>query len=269
MPDGFRNVRAVAYRAGGGAQGKVEAEAISMPVTSVPFVTGVTNPFPASGGVDAEAETTTIRRGTDELRSRGRAVTPADYAVLAPRSPGAEVARAHGVAGLHPEFPGAAIPGLVGVLVVAPDRPDGPPHPTEADLRAVTAFLTRNVAPAGVEVVTAGPRFHRVRVEARVVLDPDESQADIVRLASAALDRYLHPLQGGDAGTGWPFGGALRHVALVRLLLGVDGVLAVPQVNVVLDGVRRPPCTDQPIAAHALVWPDGHELLPVEQGGAP
>jgi hypothetical protein len=45
-------------------------------------------------------------------------------------------------------------------------------------------------------------------------------------------------------------------------------VLAVPQLNVVLDGVRRSPCTDEPIAPHALVWPDGHELLPVAQGDA-
>jgi predicted phage baseplate assembly protein len=269
VPQGFRNVRAVVYRAGGGAQGRVDAQAVSTPVTSVPFVDAVTNPFPASGGVDAEADAAAIRRGPDELRSRGRAVTPADYAALARRAPGAEVARAHGVAGLHPDFPGAAIPGVVGVLVVGPDRADGPPYPTEADLQAVTAFLTRTVAPAGVEVVAAAPRFHRVQVEAQVVLDPDEAATEVVRQAGDALRRYLHPLQGGDAATGWPFGGTLRHVALVRLLLGVDGVLAVPQLNVVLDGVRQPPCTDRPIAAHALLWPDGHELLPVEQRGAP
>lgn len=269
VPQGFRNVRAVVYRTGGGAQGKVAAQAISTPVTSVPFVSGVTNPFPASGGVDTEPDAAAILRGPDELRSRGRAVTPADYAALARRAPGAEVARAHGVAGLHPDFPGAPVPGVVGVLVVAPDRAAGPPRPTEADLQAVTTFLTRNVAPAGVEVVAAAPRFHLVRVEARVVLDPDESANDLIRAAGDALDRFLHPLRGGDAGTGWPFGGPLRHVALVRLLLRVDGVLAVPQLNVVLDGVRLPPCSDQPITAHALVWPDGHELLPVEQGGAP
>ena len=78
-----------------------------------------------------------------------------------------------------------------------------------------------------------------------------------------ALDGYLHPLTGGDAGTGWPFGGPLQHVALVRRLLSVPGVLAVPQLTVALDGVRYPPCTDVPIPPNTLPWPDGHLLLPV------
>jgi predicted phage baseplate assembly protein len=270
VPEGFRNVRAVVYRAGGGLAGRVDADAISSALTSVPFVTAVTNPFPASGGLDAEPAADSVRRGTEELRSGARAVTPADYALLARRAPGAEVARAHGVVGLHPDFPGIPIPGVVGVLVVRPDRGGGgPPVPTEADLRAVTEFLAAEAAPAGVEVVAAAPRFQRVRVEARLVLDPDESQADLVRAASDTLDRYLHPLTGGDAGTGWPFGGTLRHVALVRRLLAVDGVLAVPQLNVVLDGVRAAPCGDQPIATLALVWPDGNELLPVAREAGP
>ena len=271
VPEGLGNVRAVVYRAGGGAAGAVGAGAVSIPINSVGFVTEVTNPYPASGGVDAEPEGDAIRRGGEELRAGGRAVTPADYAVLARRADGAQVARAHGVAGLHPDFPGVPVPGVVAVLVVAPDRPDGggPPVPSEADLRAVADHLTRRVAPAGVEVIAVAPRFHLVRVEARVVLDPDLPQTDLLREAAAALDRYLHPLLGGDAGSGWPFSGALRHVALVRRLLAVDGVLAVPQLDVVLDGFRQAPCADQPIAPHALVWPDGHELLPVEQGGAP
>jgi hypothetical protein len=85
--------------------------------------------------------------------------------------------------------------------------------------------------------------------------------------ASAALDGYLHPVTGGDAKTGWPFGGPLQHVALVRCLLQVDGVRAVPQLNVVLDGSRYAPCTDVPIPANTLLWPDGHLLLPVPGAG--
>ena len=45
----------------------------------------------------------------------------------------------------------------------------------------------------------------------------------------------------------------------------VPGVLAVPQLTVVLDGVRYPPCTDVPIPPNTLPWPDGHLLLPVPE----
>ena len=85
-------------------------------------MTAVSNPYPASGGTDTEADSRAILRGAQELRTGGRAVTPADYGVLAVNAPGALVARAQGVAGLHPGYPGAPIPGVVGVLCVAPDH---------------------------------------------------------------------------------------------------------------------------------------------------
>jgi predicted phage baseplate assembly protein len=266
LPEGFRNVRAVSYRVGGGAAGGVEAEAVSSIVTSVPFVTAVTNPFPASGGTDAEPEQDAVRRGPEELRAGGRAVAPADYGLLARRAPGAEVARAHGVAGFDPDLPGAPIPGVVGVLVVPPERGEGPPVPDEATLSAVARFLAGQAAPAGVRVVAAAPRFHLVRVEARVVVDPAVALDAAIQRSREALDRYLHPLRGGDVGTGWPFGAPLRFSAVLRrLLASVPELRAVPRLNFVVDGVRLAPCADFQPAPHALLWPDGHELVPVEQ----
>jgi len=41
----------------------------------------------------------------------------------------------------------------------------------------------------------------------------------------------------------------------------------VPQLVVVLDGIRYRPCTDVPIPPNTLLWPDGHLLLPVPEGG--
>ena len=97
VPPGFRNVRAVRYRVGGGKAGAVAAGAINGVVTARPFVTGVNNPFPAIGGTDAEPDEEAMRRGVGELRSRGQAVAPADYGLLALRAPGAS-------SGLHRSF---------------------------------------------------------------------------------------------------------------------------------------------------------------------
>jgi predicted phage baseplate assembly protein len=89
VPDGFRNVRALVYKVGGGASGAVEADTITTQLSSAPFVTGVTNPQRASGGMDQEAPASTYRRGPQEIRARNRAVAPADYALMALRAPGA------------------------------------------------------------------------------------------------------------------------------------------------------------------------------------
>ncbi|RSD15378.1 putative baseplate assembly protein [Amycolatopsis eburnea] len=267
VPPGFRNVRAVRYRVGGGAAGAVGAGAVNGVVTARPFVTGVTNPFPATGGADAEPDADVVRRGVGELRSRGRAVAPADYGLLALRAPGASIARANGVPGLHPDFAGTPIPGVVGVLVVPPFEAGGtePPVPTAATLRAVAAYLSREVAPAGVTVVAGPVAFRRIGVEARVVLDTGQDRAALLARAADAVTTYLDPLRGGENGGGWPFGGAVRHTALVRRLLAVDGVLAVSGLSLTADGLRLPPCTDHPIPPEDLVWPERPLLIPVEE----
>jgi predicted phage baseplate assembly protein len=248
--------------------GAVPAGRITSVVTALPFVTRVRNPFPATGGTDAEPDADAMRRGVGELRSRGRAVAPADYGLLATRAPGAEVARAHGVPGLHPDFAGKPIPGVVGVLVVPPPDesadPATPPTPSADTLRAVADFLTRDVAPAGVTVVAAPATFQRVAVEARVVLDPDQDRAAVLVRAGDAVTTYLDPLVGGENGAGWPFGGAVRHTPLVRRLLAVDGVRAVSGLSLTVDGLRLPPCADHVPPPNTLVWPERPLLIPVE-----
>ena len=234
--------------------------------------TRVTNPFPASGGVDAEADAAAIRRGPDELRSRGRAVAPADYAAAGP--PGARAPRSPeptASPGCTRTSPGPPSPAWSACSWCGPTAPTGRRYPTEADLQAVTAFLTRSVAPAGVEVVAAaaplpaGRRWRRGWSSTPTRPRPTSSARP-----GTPCDRYLHPLQRrrGRDGLAVRRGPPPRRAgaAAARGRRGAGRAAAQRRRS---TGVRQPPCTDRPIAAHALLWPDGHELLPVEQRGAP
>ena len=266
VPQGFRNVIAARYHVGGGAAGAVDADSVKTMLTALPFVTGVTNPVRASGGTDPEAQGAVVRRGPKEIRARGRAVAVADYGLMALRAPGASIARAHAVGGVHPAHPGAPIPGVVGVYVIPPDRGEGAPTPDEAALRAVARYLSETVAPAGVEVVAASPPYHAVRAEMQVVADAAEDPGAVVRAVSLALDQYLHPITGGDGGDGWPFGGPIRYVPLVqRVLAASPAVRAVPRLDLIVDGVRVRPCTDRQLSPNALLWPEGHEVVVVAE----
>jgi len=239
-------------------------------VRSVPFITGVQNPWPATGGMDAETQDQALQRGPKELRAHGRAVAVTDYEILALRALGAQVARANAVAGFHPSFPGVAIPGVVCVFVIPPERAAGPPTPDAETLRAVSTFLSVGLAPAGIEIVAAAPSYHTVRVEVSVVVDPSSSRTDVVRGVLALLDTYLDPIKGGEDGQGWPFGGALSNAAFVRrLLTGVTGVTAVPSLIFVVDGVRGKRCADFAISPNSLVWPAGHVVLALGPGEEP
>ncbi|HYP27451.1 MAG TPA: putative baseplate assembly protein [Blastocatellia bacterium] len=261
VPQGFRNVRAARYRVGGGKAGAVAAEAISTLLSSAPFIKKVSNPWPATGGADRESQQQAIKRGPQEIRTRSRAVTVADYALLARRAQGALVERAHAVAGLHPAFPGRPIPGVVAVFVVPPDRNEGPPTPDEDTLRAVSSYLSAEAAPAGVEVVAAAPRYHRVKIEAALIIRSGVDSGETVRRAIKAIDDFINPLTGGSDRGGWPFGGALRYQALLRRLTDVYGVSAVPTLSIIADGFRFLACQDFVPEANALLWPEVHQIV--------
>jgi len=268
LPRGFRHVRARTYRWGGGAAGAVKAEAIKSMLGSITFVSGVSNPRPSSGGDDGEPLSETARRGPELIRAHGRAVLPSDYELLALSVPGARVRRIHAMPGRHPQMRTALIPGVVGLLVVPPAESgpqSGPPTPDEQTLRAVARHVSRELAPAGVEIVAAAPVYHSVRIEAQVRLAAGADRGAVVTRLLEDLDGYLHPLKGGDEGTGWPFGGALRYDALVRRLLQDKEVVAVPRLSMVVDGRRVPLCQDREIGEHDLLWPEEHLILPLEE----
>jgi predicted phage baseplate assembly protein len=266
-PPGFRNIVAISYQVGGGEAGAVDAKKISGPVISLPFITGVTNPQPATGGMDAETQDQAQARGPSEIRARGRAVAAADYEILALRATGAQVARAHAVPGFHPVFPGTPIPGVVCVFVVPVERGIGPPTPDEETLRAVSNYLSSQLAPAGVEVVTAAPLFHRVRVQVSVVIEPGVSRGVAVTNVLTQLNSYLDPVTGGDDGRGWLFGGTLSYASFVRRVLTyVPEITAVPRLNFVVDGMRGAACADFPISPNSLVWPVEHEVIALAPG---
>jgi len=267
LPDGFRHVHARSYRVHVPG-GRIAGDSITSLVGSAPFVNAATNPAPASGAVVAETRSDVLRRGPREIRSRGRAVTAEDYEVSALRATGADVRRVHAEPGYHPAAPGRPVPGVVGLLAVPADRGDGsPPIPDEQSLRAIVEHLAKAAAPAGVDVIAAAPRYVRVGVDLSFV--PANSGVDIgiaVDDVIRRINRYLHPLHGGDVEEGWPFGGAIRRVALVRAVLERnDMVRAVPRLNVIVDGVRYAECGERAIERLALIWPDTHQVIPVAE----
>jgi hypothetical protein len=267
LPRGFRHVVARSYQISSGLSGRVRADSSFDLVSSVPFVSAATNPLPASGGRNVEARALTLRRGPEQLRARGRAVTPADYVLLAKQVPGSDVARAHTLSGSDLRFPGAAVPGTVSVLLVSSDRGAQPPLPDAGTLESVAAWMTANVAPAGIQIVTGAPQFVRVGVRTAVVLRPGADAGVTVALALRNLQDFLHPLRGGDSRDGWPFGGVIRFQSLVRMLLDrTAGLLAVSRLNLVVDGTSRAHCLDYALPPSALIWPAGHEVIPVTEG---
>jgi predicted phage baseplate assembly protein len=258
VPDGFRNVRVLQYQVASGRAGKVGPGAIRTLVQSAQFLTGVSNPWPASGGVDADDAAMVVRTAPKQMQSRGRAVAVADFGILALSTPGAEVRRAQALPGRHPSFPGRFLPGVVAVVVVPPLLGQGPPLPDAAAL-----FLTSQACAAGVQVVACAPRYRRLQAEIGFLAGPAQSIAEMMRQIIETLNSFVDPLEGGNDGVGWPFAQPLQFHALERRLLqSIEGLRALPKLRLTLDGVPQLACADVNLGRAELFWPAQHTVYP-------
>jgi predicted phage baseplate assembly protein len=265
LPRGVRHVIAQQYQVATGNAGAVAAEQIKSLMTSVPFLTKVTNSLPASGGHDAMSVEAASLLGPQQLRARNRAVAVADYELAALAAPGSDVSRAHAVGGTHAALGDARVPGTVSVYLLGPRSASAPPYPSQATLDAVARHLAESQAPAGVEVVAAAPHFHEVSVRATLVVAATADYGEVLRATLRELDAWLDPLTGGEDGGGWPFGGTIQHAALVRRVIArVPGLTALGTLNLTVDGETLGACADFTPRPHSLFWPLPHELRVAE-----
>lgn len=242
-PPGVDNVRAFAYRTGGGDQGNVGTGEVDTLVTAVAGVDSVLNPVPAGGGGDRASVGEMREIGPARVSHRGRAVTPGDFEWLA-REASRSVARArcrpNFDAGADPDDEGRVRPGWVTVYIVPREdeaasttpadgaRPGASgPRPSLELQRAVRRHLEAaadaGLAAAG-RIVVRPPRYVPVSVEATVVASSLDGIAVVERAVADELKAFLHPLTGGPEGEGWAFGRPVAVSDVFTLLEAVEGV---------------------------------------------
>jgi predicted phage baseplate assembly protein len=251
------------YHHGGGRAGNVARGAVSVLKTSIPFVARVENRAPAAGGVDGEDLEAAKLRGPILLRTRGRAVTAEDYEHLA-REAAPEAARVRAVAADSAEDAG-----VVRVLVVpAVQGTDGRLRfedlvpPTEM-LERIAHHLERRRT-IGVRVVVEPPVYQGVTVVAEVRARPGADSQRLEAEAVSALYRYLHPVTGGPAGDGWPFGRPVHVGEVYAVLQRLEGTELVESARLYaadpLTGERGRALQRIELHPHALVFGYDHQV---------
>jgi predicted phage baseplate assembly protein len=225
-------IRMVSYRTGGGQRGNVQAGAIAILKSAVPYVAAVTNHAAARYGADAETLDQAVIRVPKLLRSRDRAVTPEDFEILTLQAGGGAIAQ---VRCLPPQASDEA--GTVRLMLVpqadlsAIDRGEG----IAPDRFAITPALAQQVMDylderklLGVRVQLEEPEYVGVAVQTQVGLAPAyrsaAAQALIVQTIEVSLYRFLNPITGGPDGKGWPFGRPLYASDIIALIQQVPGV---------------------------------------------
>jgi predicted phage baseplate assembly protein len=265
VPGKGEQVRIRRYRTGGGRAGNVARGAISVLRSSVPYVASVTNREAAGGGVDGETVAEAKIRAPQQLRVQERAVTAADYEHIA-RAAAPAAARIRCL----PAGNGAE-PGAVRVLVVPGAVADDGDRlrfeqliPPDALLSTITERLAER-ALIGTRLVVEPPRYQGITVVAQLVAASGADAASVQHLALAALYRYLNPLHGGTAGSGWEFGRPVQFGEVFSVLQRVDGVGLVEEVRLFpadpITGRRGALAERVELEPNALVFSHQHQVV--------
>jgi predicted phage baseplate assembly protein len=251
-------IEAPRCRTGGGRAGNVARGAISVLRSSVPYVAEVVNREAATGGVDAETVAEAKVRVPNQLRVQERAVTAADYELIA-RQAVPSLARVRCL----------PVGGGARVLVV-PDAVADPGDqlrfeqlvPSDEVLATVAARLDERRL-LGTRLVVEPPRYQGITVVARLVA-PESVGARVREDALVALYRYLNPLRGGPDGAGWEFGRPVQFGEVFAVLQGVPDVSLVSEVRMFpanpLTGERGGPVERLEVSSNALVFSHQHQI---------
>ena len=239
------------YRHGGGRIGNVPAGSLTTLRSAIPGVASVTNPDGARGGVDTQTVSAARERAALEIRTRHRAVTAQDYEFLAAdASP--RVARAVRV---QDDQPGVTL-GILPRVDPAGRRLSLEELTPDAELLEVVARHLDARKFAGCPVRLAPVRLRGVSVVVNLDASPRADPEEIEHRVRDALYRYLNPVLGGGAGTGWPVGRPLNQgelYAIVQAATGVESVRILRLYEIDLNTGER---ADKPAGRQIALAPD-------------
>lgn len=215
-PAGRDAIRAVSYQTGGGSRGNVAAFTVNQLKTALESVELAVNPVDAGGGADAPPKERLAETAPARLRHATRALTPADIEALATGS-SPDVVRARCLRGRG-----------CGIDLVVAIRKTGERCPVPS--RARREGIARNIAAAGwgalapEAIRVSAPGYVHIRVEAVVIARSVDGVAQVENDVRAAIVAFLHPMDGGPRGLGWPFARRPWPSDVQRVAAAVAGV---------------------------------------------
>jgi predicted phage baseplate assembly protein len=229
-------MRLRSYRTGGGRRGNVARGTITIPRSSIRYVSTVVNRRDASGGVDGETIEEAKVRGPIQMRTRNRAVTAHDYEQLT-REAAPDVARVRCVpAGGDDTKPAVGAEG-VRVLVIPAISGDENGRLRfeqlildEQLLQRVVDYLDERRV-VGARAIVEPPHYQGITVVARIRARRRARTATVEDAARRALYQYFEPISGGPDGDGWPFGRPVNVGEVYAVLQRVEGVEFVEDVR--------------------------------------
>jgi hypothetical protein len=247
LPVGNFNVAVEVYHVVPGEAGNVGARRVVV-CDAFNDVVDVNNVLPATGGRGAESIDEILRRAPSVLASRDRAVTRADFELIAKEASG-EVARAACDGKMSRD-------GEVEVVIL-PQRFDHEVIPDPFLATGLKEHVQKYLAKRC--LVNVQPRvrlatFQPVDVSLTLRMRPNANFVLVREHARTWVRRFLDPYVGGLDGAGWPFQGTLFAQDFGRIVTDLPEIRHVVSVEVyAVDGPEATPGWERGEGHHTLV----------------
>jgi len=235
IPEASRRVRVAFMRAGGGASGNLPPASLTDVSARDPFGANLNGKFkvlqtlPTSGGADAETLDQAEARIPSLFRHRDRAVTEDDYRQLALQNRAISVGRVEVLPRFKPQQRRSDVPGVVSLMLLPTKNVVGPPNPRPDRPFLETAYnYLSERCPVATELYVIGCEYVPLGVSIGIDISDGFGHDAVLNAVTDSARQFLWPLAGGGQnGTGWPLGRAVRDreidVAVARVA-GVDEV---------------------------------------------
>lgn len=212
---------------------KLSAGTISEPKRTIPGIAGICQIEASFGGVAGEGREQWVRRVSERLRHKNRAVTPWDYErLILQRFPELYKVKCFPCMSGDPAHRGKSMPGRLLIAVIPYPRQTGvenmQPMANALLLREVRDFVAGQ-ASAFVHIEVCNPAYERVQVRCRVRLKHGVASGLSLRRLNHAIVDYLSPWNSG--GYKARFDWRLHCNDIQSLLLGLDYVESVSAVS--------------------------------------
>jgi hypothetical protein len=264
-PQGGLEQIKVNYTVTRGKEGNVGAGQIASLQNSIAFVGGALNPEAAAGGCDAENQESAMRRGPQQLKHRGRAVTAKDFEWLA-REAYPNIARVKCLANYN-----ALVEPDIGciTLVILPQEGVGGLAAFPELKRHVERYVLQRASnlvalPDRIQVIQ--PAFLEISVTAYVAVQGIEEIVPTELEAIARLQRFLDPLSGNYDGKGWEIGQDIHLSMFYALLKSIHSINHVEKLYMAVykleDNVRTELNVNSlPTLLHGIIISGTHKVV--------
>jgi hypothetical protein len=255
----------VDYTVTHGKEGNVGAGQIASLQNSIAFVGGAMNPEAAVGGCDAEKQESAMRRGPQQLKHRGRAVTAEDFEWLS-REAYPNIARVKCLANynakLEPDI------GCITIVILPQEGMKGLPAFPELKRQVEKYVLQRasNLVAIPERIQVIQPALLEISVTAYVAVQGIEEVVPTELDAIAKLKRFLDPLIGNYDGAGWQIGQEIHLSMFYALLKSIHSINHVEKlymaVHKVEDNVRTELDVNRPTPLlHGIIISGTHKVV--------